>query len=174
MFEYIDELTLKTVLKNKFDSDDNIEPYCITPEINDYIWTSNIKGTKHNKTGIPIECYGDTKDKIVLTPAHLGAPFTYWFERKKCNDVFWDKKCLINVIDKYNEKLLNIGYELVEKGYIVWLCNIHDLGKGNITSLLYDLTKTKLSYNDFQLDSVDCVLFVFISNLHTLKNLMCD
>jgi len=63
------------------------EPYLITPEIDCFNTIKEARGY-----GIPIDTFGDTSDKMVLTPNHLGFS-TKQFEYHWGNDCCTEDRC---------------------------------------------------------------------------------
>ena len=69
---------LQRICANKVASKDPNHPYVLTPA-KDYCWNDAIEEARDR--GISIKTFGDTADKIVLHPGHLGYEFNYFWGR---------------------------------------------------------------------------------------------
>ena len=71
--------------------------------------------------GVPIAAFGDTLDKVVLHPGHLGYKFNYIWGAGKWYGECWDVGVKDEEKRKANEQLWDVAQVLVELGYEVWL-----------------------------------------------------
>src|SRR3990170_6168789 len=115
-------ILLRRVCRRKWNRDDPIYRFTITPSINDYCWNTAIKQSeKGERGGISIKAFGDMWDKIVIHPGHLKYDFNYYWGRKDWGaKSCWNEKVTKETIIKANKQLDQLGRELCNLGYIVW------------------------------------------------------
>ena len=153
------EQLLKKICQGKEEAGDEYYKYNITPDIDDGGWHDNF--LRESGNGLPVGCFGDTPDKIVLHPGHLDYDFDYKWGRGSWCDYCWyteDRETII----KGTNILITVGKYLLTLGYVVWIVNVSDNVKDHS---LPDLT---LLTNDFEYKYrypwIDIVLFVFHFN----------
>lgn len=66
---------LKQICAGKIQARDDYSKYVSTPDHDDSDWGDAVQEARCR--GVPIAAFGDTKDKTVLHPGHLGYNFTY-------------------------------------------------------------------------------------------------
>lgn len=148
------ELLVK-ICSNKIKSRDSIERHKLTPGLYHSGWNDAVKNARGH--GISISAFGDTKDKLVLHPGHLGYNFDYYWGKNFWSSAScWDKNVSDKEITKANKELLLVGNELSQLGYTLWVVYVRGNDKGYLTTYPFDINnciKEQLSY--------DRVLFVF-------------
>lgn len=86
----IDRSKVAAVFCAKLASEDPMEEYTITPSEDDD-WGDAVREARGH--GIPIACFGDTSDKLVLHAGHLGHEFDYpWGREYWTDEAGWDDK----------------------------------------------------------------------------------
>ncbi len=142
---------LKEVCQSKIKSNDRRCCYCITPNDGWYDAVDEARGH-----GISIKCFGDTLDKVVIHPGHMGYKFDYhWGKGEWTSQSCWE--ITIRTYDKYDDmqvtyetvdseiinkanfELVKFGTYLVSLGYCVWFVNISGDGKGHLSTTIENL-----------------------------------
>src|SRR5581483_7227693 len=144
------------ICKGKIQAHDDYNKYSLTPDHDDEDWHDAVKEARGR--GIPIAAFGDTKDKIVLHPGHLGYDFTYhWGRGDWTSEGCWDHNSHNkDTINKINDELREIGNKLINLGYVVWIAHISGSCKGYLSTNVYPLKEEER--DDY---ANDVVLFVF-------------
>ena len=158
-FEEIKTLMNK-ILTGKIKADDKINRYSITPQADDYGWGDAIE--EGRGYGIPIASFGDTSDKIVLHPGHLGYNFNYFWGKGSWGsgdcfyDIDYEKKL------QANNELASVGQYLIKMGYKVNVCSPSGSEKGYLSTELMEIEDIENNDNDF-------VLFVYGLTIEKLE-----
>lgn len=150
---------LRQICQGKRNAGDNYSKYVSTPDHDDSDWNDAVQEARCR--GVPIAAFGDTKDKTVLHPGHLGYNFTYhWGNGTWTSQTCWDYDDTDkDERKKGNDELTEIGKELIRLGYTVWVAQISGSGKGYLSTEVYPLEEEENNYNH-----EDRVLFVFDFN----------
>lgn len=145
------EEIVKKCFTNKLASNDTYNHYALTPDENDEGWRSAI--VEARGYGIPIASFGDTRDKLVLHPGHLGYNFDYYWGNGSWSDSTCWNEFTEEIGDAYDD-LQEIGnfLEGTEK-FTVSYCNVSGSCKGYLsTDFLWGCRENEVS---------DIVLFVY-------------
>ena len=158
---------LKKLFKNKLKSEDKINEYDTTPSANEG-WNNAVKEAKGY--GIPISSFGDTEDKMVFHPGHLGYDFNYhWGEEKWTNEDCWEEHVDKETKIKALKELLELGIELNDRFDVDFLY-VSGTKKGYLSSRLY--TIDEIESDNFPDDEYEYVMFVYgISRKYMKKRL---
>ena len=161
----------RKILLGKLNADDIQYPYFVTPPIDDDGWTEAVEEARGY--GISIASFGDTSDKIVLHPGHLGYKFNYYWG----NGSWGDSPCFyeedIDIIFEANNILISIGIGLIQKGYRIEFCSPSGTVKGYLSTKFFDFTIDDLdNLDELNVDfSKDFVLFVYGMSLSNIEHL---
>jgi len=149
---------VKNILKNKNDANDYINRFAITPEIDDYGWYDAIYEAR--ECGIPHASFGDTSDKKVITPYHLGyTHFEYHWSHSWTSQPCWVDADADEVI-KANKELIEFATILNHNGYKVYIVHPSGCGKGYLSTRLYTIESYNDDDDEWKYES-DLVLFVY-------------
>lgn len=141
-------ILLQKILAGKLRSgDERDEDAILKCDIDKFVLHDAIKEARGR--GISINCYGDTCNKIVLTPAHLEHDYNYTLN-ETWGDITYDIPNEKEVCDQ----MYTIGLEL-SKTYTVWAVWPDVCGKGYVGTRALKLKDSSNLYNGI------FVLFVF-------------
>lgn len=162
---------INDIFEHKLNTTTRSYPYDHTPHLLEY-WNGTLQEAQGH--GISISSFGDTSDKIVLHPGHLGYIYNYYW-----GDGYWgDTSCWNltseDIIYKANQELYNLGLNL-NKTYTVWLFHPSGSSQGHLHSFYYDFHKLPNSYDEFIQSRYYCddfVLFIFGLNLDTIEDML--
>jgi hypothetical protein len=155
---------LNHIIRCKEEGEDKLHEYSVTPGADDPGWDDAVEeGRGH---GIPIASFGDTMDKVVLHPGHLGYKFDYFWGRDFwSSDSCWDEETSERDLAKSNKALWQIARELHELKYQVWIVLPSGNGKGYLSTRVLESSEwMKYESLDELMDEfhrTDVVLFVF-------------
>jgi hypothetical protein len=159
----MDKILMDKILINKKESNDKIHSNTITPNLDDFNNISTIYEARGY--GESIKVFGDTKDKIVITPKHAGYDYNYVM---KDGDSWGSDFVGYDNIDMINEHMFNIGIELSET-YKVWMVGDSITCKGYSSSYAVDLSEyTTYSYDEFLEESEEYIKHTFDVNFAIL------
>jgi hypothetical protein len=159
---------LKLAIKNKLESKDHFFKYILTPSIEDLESAQSIYEARED--GISIYSFGDTSDKVVITPAHLGYKYSYTAKDGVWGDSDYDSDL---EEEEVNKKMFYLAKEIINLGYKVWMVDDNIDGRGYLNAVVLDDIKDKPETFE---DTMECsrmnflftryffVLFVFTSN----------
>lgn len=154
---------LKRICVGKIKAKDDVAQYTITHP-NNGDWYDAIEEARGR--GVSIKAFGDTSDKVVLHPGHLGHEFDYFWgaghwSSTNCWDEDADK-------EKAHNELWAVAKELVELKYVVWIVLPSGNSKGYLSTKILKKAQWKkyTSLDEILVDhgSQDAVLFVFKFN----------
>jgi hypothetical protein len=156
---------LAWILKGKAEAKDPVFKYSITPDSDDGGWYDAVQEARDH--GIPIASFGDTSDKQVLHPGHLGYKFDYFWGRE-----FWsssscwdDEEAREKDKQKAHIALFKIAHILHKQGKKVWIVLPNGNDKGYLSTFVLTPDEwTKVDSIDNLLDQYsreDVVLFCF-------------
>lgn len=121
------------LLKGKLEAKDKYYPYSLTPdgdEFDDAVYEAR-------DHGIPIASFGDTKDKMVFHPGHLGYTFKYYWGNESWGDnSCWDDETPEEKINEVNKSLFAIVPYF--NHHEVKLCDVGGSCKGYLSTNVYD------------------------------------
>lgn len=143
---------LARALKGKLAARDERRIFSITPHHANPAWSFKLAG--FGKGGIPVEAFGDTRDKLVFHMGHLGYKYDYFWGR---ND-YSGNSCWYDTDDKKAvamSDLSNLARCLNAIGVVVWLAAVDGDSRGNLRTEVYS---GDVSYD---CRNVDTVLFAF-------------
>jgi len=153
---------LAEIFENKQNSCNDKNIYYITPD--NFKWQADIYEARGH--GHPIACYGDTSDKFVLTPQHLGYN-TFSYSSKEWGIQGWDSDTNSELIEKGNKEIYEIGLELAKK-YKVWLVSVNITYKGYTSNTILELPDFDIK-KLIDINADNLVLFVF-EDFEKVKN----
>ena len=105
------DTSISTLFKSKLRSNDIMYKYTLTTDEKDDGWIDAVEEVCHR--GISIKSFGDTSDKYVFHPGHLGYDFYYfWGKGQWSNKTCWSNKVPDEICTEALEKLYIIGQEL--------------------------------------------------------------
>ena len=147
---------LTQICAGKRRSNDNLNRYIFTPHYNNDGWHNPV--SEPQELGFFIKALGDTRDKIVLHPGHLGYDFNYHWGRDPTDlyteEQCWDNKVNTNIKMKGDMELTEIGIEIINLGYEVWVAQVKASCQGRL--------RTKVSPFEEEIgNTYERVLFVF-------------
>lgn len=166
------------VIQNKLAANDKFYKYSITPEPLDG-WFDAVEEARGY--GIPISSFGDTSDKIVITPTHFTEKdvFNYsWGRGFWTNERCWSRK----ISDEERMKVYNKMSEFINicnKYYDIGILDVSGSEKGYLSSTLvkYDKltdnlgsTFIKIIGEDFRVR--DFVIFIYGLDSDIMKEMI--
>lgn len=153
------------IFHGKINSNDPFYQYNITPGIDDGWYGAIFEARGY---GIPIASFGDTSDKLVFHPGHLGYNFDYaWGNGSWTDRSCWNKKVDKTIISEANSRIFNIA-KLLCKKYKVHLVNVSGTCKGYLSTQLFESKNLEDNYDVFKENNYltdDLVLFVYGINM---------
>ncbi len=125
---------LQRICTNKVARNDPVYRWNLTP---DEGWCDTVEEARER--GISIKAFGDTHDKIVLHPGHLGYKFNYFWgqgtwSKRRC----WDKDVKSDDREKANNELWVLARELTELKYVVWIVLPSGNEKGYLSTYIFE------------------------------------
>ena len=147
------------IFNGKLKSGDERDLYSKTPHPYSFEWQNTIKEARGG--GIKVAAFGDTKDKLVLHPGHLGYPFDYSWGRGMWGGDCWD--ATREQISEANARIFDIAKKLSEH-YSTYLVNVSGTGKGYLSTELFDATLADTTFEEFaekKRIGSDLVIFVY-------------
>jgi hypothetical protein len=155
---------LNHIIRCKEEGEDKLHEYSVTPRADDPGWDDAVEDGRGH--GIPIASFGDTMDKVVLHPGHLGYKFDYFWGRGHwSSESCWDKEASERDVVKSNKALWRIAHELRELKYFVWIVLPSGNDKGYLSTRVLESSEwmkfTSLDELMDEFQRTDVVLFVF-------------
>lgn len=124
---------LKKAIQSKLESNDPIFYHYLTPSFDEFEAAQAIYEAR--EYGISIRAFGDTKDKVVITPKNLGFYYSYtpregiWGD----SDYNWDD------LENANKEMFYLAQEIIKLGFKVWMVSDDMDGRGYIDTAILDV-----------------------------------
>jgi hypothetical protein len=148
---------VKSILLTKEKSEDFVHKYVLTPTMKDLRDCDIIEARGAHSDCISIYSFCDTRDKKVITLAHLGYDYDYNIYCPLTAQ--WSSNDHRELEDIDFSELFELGRALREM-HTVWLVSVKISGKGRNYSDVADIKDTD-SVNEAIKNGYDFVLFVF-------------